>query len=203
MHSFVNYFLEADSLETDKVERIEKLSLSFFDSSSKLNAIIGKFSSLKSLCVSLDKVPDILDLSHLVHLSKFKLKIQRNNSNQIIINSGGGDLGVEKTPTLQSFNLQSIVLSDAGLDHFCVSAPDHLVNFNTMLPVSKRDSSRRAKASGHQMEMENVHHDDNNMFRYFGWNVREYVVRAKIIHQELDLSSIESGPTGTFQGGNS
>lgn len=65
VHSYVNYFLEADSIETEKVERIKKLSLSFFDSSSKLNGIIGKFSNLKSLCVTLDKVPDVLDLSHL------------------------------------------------------------------------------------------------------------------------------------------
>lgn len=42
VHSYVN-FLEADSLETEKVERIEKLSLSFFESSNKLNGIIGKF----------------------------------------------------------------------------------------------------------------------------------------------------------------
>ena len=48
VHSYVN-FLEADSLETEKVERIEKLSLSFFESSNKLNGIIGKFSNLKSL----------------------------------------------------------------------------------------------------------------------------------------------------------
>lgn len=64
VHSYVN-FLEAESLETDKVERIEKLSLSFFESSNKLNGIIGKFSNLKSLCVTLNKVPEILDLSHL------------------------------------------------------------------------------------------------------------------------------------------
>lgn len=37
------------------------------------------------------------------------------------------------------------------------------------------------------------------MFLYFGWNVREYMVRAKVIHQELNLTEIDmdnSGPVG-------
>lgn len=44
---------------------------------------------------------------------------------------------------------------------------------------------------------------DNDMFRYFGWNVREYVVRAKIIHQELSLSEIESKQNRMFACNNS
>ena len=189
VHSYVN-FLEADSLETDKVSRLEKLSISFFESSHKLNGIIGKFTNLKSLCVTLNKLPDILDLSHLLNLKKFKLKI-KNNSNHIIMSSGGNDISAEKTPTLQSFNLQSIILSDSGLDLFCISAPDHLLSFNTMLPISKKESMNDSNIQ-QIVEMGEENGGDNNMFRYFGWNVREYVVRAKIIHQEIDLTELEN-----------
>ena len=103
VHSYVN-FLESESLDTSKVERFEKLSLSFYESSNKLNGIIGKFTNLKTLCVTLNKLPDVLDLSHLLHLRKFKLKI-KNNSNHIIMSSGGNDSSIEKAPTLNQFNL--------------------------------------------------------------------------------------------------
>lgn len=64
VNSYVN-FLDADSLEIEKVKRIEKLSLSFFESSNKINGIIGRFSNLRSLFITLNKQPEILDLSHL------------------------------------------------------------------------------------------------------------------------------------------
>lgn len=64
VNSYVN-FLDADSLDTDKVKRIEKLSLSFFESSNKINGIIGRFTNLKTLFITVNKPPEILDLSHL------------------------------------------------------------------------------------------------------------------------------------------
>lgn len=45
VNSYVN-FLDADSLETEKLKRIEKLVLSFFESSNKINGIIGRFTNL-------------------------------------------------------------------------------------------------------------------------------------------------------------
>lgn len=74
VNSYVN-FLDADSLDLEKVKRIEKLSLSFFESSNKINGIIGRFTNLKSLFITLNKPPEILDLSHLVNLQKFKIRI--------------------------------------------------------------------------------------------------------------------------------
>lgn len=132
VNSYVN-FLEADSLEADRVQHIEELSLSFFESSSKLNGIIGRFSSLKKLFITLNRPPEILDLSHLTQLKRFKLKI-KNNSNHVITNS---DMA-EKTPKLRGFNLQNIVLSDDGLEQFCIDAPEHQVNFDAMLPISQQ-----------------------------------------------------------------
>jgi hypothetical protein len=28
---------------------------------------------------------------------------------------------------------------------------------------------------------------ENQFYKYFSWNVDKYIVRAKVIHQELDL----------------
>ena len=61
-----------------------------------------------------------------------------------------------------------------------------------MLPISRNSSSQRGSGSNGQMSIEEANRDDNNMFQYFGWNVREYVVKAKVIHQELNLQDIES-----------
>ena len=79
----------------------------------------------------MNKPPEILDLSHLTQLKKFKLKI-KNNTSHIVSVSDQND----KTPNLSEFNLQNIVISDNGLDLFCIDASEHQVIFDDMLPIS-------------------------------------------------------------------
>ena len=119
---------------------------------------------LKELEVRVNRPPDILNLSHMSNLEKVNLKIEKNTSH-VIINSGQNEK--DSVPILQGFNLQNIVLQDQGLKHLCIDIREHQVLFDKMLPLSK---------------------DANDQFyKYFRWNVDKYIVRAKIIHQELNL----------------
>lgn len=109
----------------------------------------------------MNKLPELLDLSHLADLSQLKLYIKQNSSH--VIKTGGNNAG-DDIPHLIGFNLQNIVLSDSGLDKLVIDARENQVVFREMLP------------------MDQAKHDKHSLYQYFGWNVREYIVRAKVIH---------------------
>ena len=96
INSYIN-FLDAETLDTTNTERFEKLSLSFYDNSQKLNNILSKFEMLKELEVRANRSPDILNLSHMQNLEKVNLKIEKNTSH-VIINSGQN--GQDSVPIL-------------------------------------------------------------------------------------------------------
>ena len=87
INSYIN-FLDAESLETVDMCRFEKLSLSLYDNTNKLNGIISKFKNLKELEIKINKSPDILDLAHMQKLRFFKLFIEKNTSHVIQFSQG-------------------------------------------------------------------------------------------------------------------
>lgn len=89
-------------MDPQKTGRFEKLSLSFYDNTQKLNNILSKFEMLKEIEVRVNRSPDILNLSHMQCLEKVNLKIEKNTSH-VIINSGQNDK--DMVPILQGFNL--------------------------------------------------------------------------------------------------
>lgn len=95
INSYIN-FLDAESLDIQKMERFEKLSLSFYDNTQKLNAVLSKFNMLKLLELRVNRPPDILNLSHMQNLQSVNLRIEKNTSHVIINSPGSGQM--EKDP---------------------------------------------------------------------------------------------------------